>query len=270
MGEKPVLDPRLQAVADRLMTGRQGALLVLDVSTGKPLARAGTQHASSRLARPGSAIKPFSLLTMLEAGAVKPDTRFRCTRALRLAGREMDCTHPETGTPLGPVDALAYSCNSFFAQAALRMDAAGFARSLERFGLSAETGGSVRVAETGDLLQLQAVGEYGVEVTPLTMAAAYRGLASADSAALKTVMAGLRAAVEYGTAQLARPGDLPVAGKTGTAMSRGRAWSHGWFCGFAPTAAPKIVVTVFLENGSGGADAAPLARTILEAWRDAQ
>jgi cell division protein FtsI/penicillin-binding protein 2 len=206
------------------------------------------------------------LLAMMEAGAVSAKTRFRCIRTLRLAGREMDCTHPKTGTPISPVDALAYSCNSFFAQAALRMNATDLAASLERFGLSAETGGSVRLAGTRELLQLQAIGEHGVEVSPLTLAHAYRRHVPDN----ETVMAGLRAAVEYGTAQLARPDRVPVAGKTGTPMSRGRGWAHGWFCGFAPSAAPEIVVTVFVENGSGGADAAPIARTIFEAWREAR
>ena len=71
-----------------------------------------------------------------------------------------------------------------------------------------------------------------------------------------------------------------VAGKTGTAqvrkiirghmrqnVNRFRDRDHAWFAAFAPYEAPKMVVVVFLEHGgSGGKDAAPVARRIIEAY----
>jgi penicillin-binding protein 2 len=43
-------------------------------------------------------------------------------------------------------------------------------------------------------------------------------------------------------------------------------WTHGWFAGYAPRDEPEIVLIVFLENGSGPADAAPIARQLFEEW----
>ena len=63
---------------------------------------------------------------------------------------------------------------------------------------------------------------------------------------------------------------MRVAGKTGTAQT-GRDTSHAWFICFAPAEAPTIAVAVILENQSnvnevtGGVDAAPIARTVVEA-----
>lgn len=63
---------------------------------------------------------------------------------------------------------------------------------------------------------------------------------------------------------------LRVAGKTGTAEyfgpldDRGNLPTHGWFTGFAPADNPQVSVTVFVEKGSGSADAAPIAIRILQ------
>ena len=71
-----------------------------------------------------------------------------------------------------------------------------------------------------------------------------------------------------------------VAGKTGTAqvktIVRGyrrlaeQRWEHrdhAWFASFAPYESPKLTVVVFLEHGgSGGKDAAPIARKVIEGF----
>lgn len=81
---------------------------------------------------------------------------------------------------------------------------------------------------------------------------------------------GYRAAVPMGK----------VAGKTGTAQvktivrgnnkQREQRWrdrDHAWFAGFAPFESPRLTVIVFLEHGgSGGKDAAPIARQVIEGY----
>jgi penicillin-binding protein 2 len=59
-------------------------------------------------------------------------------------------------------------------------------------------------------------------------------------------------------------GQVPVAGKTGTAEVRPRV-PFAWFAGYAPADEPEIVVAVNVEEGGGGSQtAAPIARNILE------
>lgn len=68
---------------------------------------------------------------------------------------------------------------------------------------------------------------------------------------------------EHGTAKLANPGRIHVAGKTGTAQNP-HGDDHAWFIGFAPYEDPQVAFAIFIENGgSGGAKAAPIARGIL-------
>jgi len=77
--------------------------------------------------------------------------------------------------------------------------------------------------------------------------------------------------VDEGTGTAAQIGDLPVAGKTGTAQtgrkdSAGRPLSDAWFVAFAPVSAPKVAIAVVVEDstGFGGTVAAPVARDVLD------
>lgn len=243
----------LEEVIDRAMTGRQGAVVVLDANSGEPLVVHNPERAKSRQVRPGSTVKPFTLLALRDKGA-----KLACRRSVSIAGRQMDCSHPEDGALFGATEALAFSCNSWFATMAERLVPEQLASTLRQMGFD-----NVRVAASIDQLRLQALGEAAVETTPLGLAESYRQLAARARGVL---LDGLLGCVQYGTGQLAACKGLEVAGKTGTAMAQSQAWAHGWFAGFAPAREPEIVLVVFLENGGGGRDAAPIAGQIFRAW----
>ncbi|MGH9661925.1 MAG: penicillin-binding transpeptidase domain-containing protein [Bryobacteraceae bacterium] len=262
----------LQPVVDRAMHGRTGAVVVLDVASGRVLAVHRPDLASRRLAAPGSTIKPFTLLALLQSHRARTSTALVCARRLTVSGKRLDCTHPPTPLPLDPAAALAYSCNSFFASLSEGLRAADLAALLVRVGLTSQTGllpdevaGTLRRIATVDEIRLLALGVAGIEVTPLGLASAYRKLAQSRKKAdpadfgMLTIYEGLEAAAVYGTARAARPSNVSIAGKTGTGFG------HAWFAGYAPARDPRIVVVVFLESGTGGADAAPIARHIFSA-----
>ena len=84
-----------------------------------------------------------------------------------------------------------------------------------------------------------------------------------------------RAALPGGTADDAAPAGITIGGKTGTAefglrREDGEFDTHGWFMGFAPYEDPEIAVAVFLQHGVGGTHAAPVARSIFEAYAGLQ
>jgi peptidoglycan glycosyltransferase len=91
---------------------------------------------------------------------------------------------------------------------------------------------------------------------------------SPPSAAELTRM--MQAVVESGTGTAAQIPGVNVAGKTGTAQNPGGD-PHAWFVAFAPAEQPTIAVAVAVLNGgdlgseaTGGAVAAPIARTVME------
>jgi penicillin-binding protein 2 len=82
---------------------------------------------------------------------------------------------------------------------------------------------------------------------------------------------GMLGAIRFGTAVKAGrgviDGGIEVIGKTGTGGFSGTdTATHGWFLGFAPKERPEIGVLVFVYRGTGGEDAAPIAREVFRAY----
>jgi peptidoglycan glycosyltransferase len=78
--------------------------------------------------------------------------------------------------------------------------------------------------------------------------------------------------VESGTGTAAQIAGVTVAGKTGTAQHGTGEAPHAWFVGFAPAEDPQVAVAVVVLDGgdlgseaTGGAVAAPIARSVMEA-----
>jgi penicillin-binding protein 2 len=84
-----------------------------------------------------------------------------------------------------------------------------------------------------------------------------------------------------GTALIAQVEGLDISGKTGTAQVVGRSKerglseeelanrlkSHAWFIAYAPSADPKIAVSVMVEHGGHGSSAAaPIAREVIKTY----
>jgi cell division protein FtsI/penicillin-binding protein 2 len=103
----------LQRAVNDAMRGRPGSAVVLDVASGRILAARNLAGAARRVVRPGSTVKPFTLLA-LSSGGVDPAARFFCKRNLRVGHHKLDCGHPVIPQGLDAVGALAYSCNDYF------------------------------------------------------------------------------------------------------------------------------------------------------------
>jgi penicillin-binding protein 2 len=254
---------------DRFLDPSRGCALLLDVRKHSVLAANSSPLAGKILLPPGSTLKPFTLLSLLETGKLRPDASFLCPEKLTLAGRRVDCSHPRMLSPMRVDTSLAYSCNCFVAHAAERFEPGELARQLRAAGIDDEIPGSVTPARDPDLQRLQALGEADVLVTPVGLARAYRQLAlqltgSNKQPGMPEILAGLEGAVEYGTAQLARAHWATLAGKTGSTRHGGE--FIAWFAGFLPSRAPELVITVMLSGRHGGSDAAPVAAQILAAW----
>src|SRR5215470_5891952 len=261
----------------QIMRNRSGTAVVIEVRSGHVFATYHPEIAARRLARPGSAFKPFTLLALLQSGKISATDSLVCRRNLRVGAHDLSCTHPQIG-PLQAVSALAYSCNDFFATFGSRLTASELKATFTKAGFASPTGlmpddaaGFIHLAQSDEERQLQAVGEGDMRVTPLAMLAAYRSIALRRmdpnaSAADRVVFQGLEEATLYGMARLAAVPELKVAGKTGTPKTDNGHWTNGWFAGYAPADKPEIAVMVFLERGTGPGDAAPLAGEIFSAW----
>jgi cell division protein FtsI/penicillin-binding protein 2 len=258
------------------MAGKAGAVVVLDLASGKILANWHLNMAAQRIEPPGSTVKPFVLMELLEKNRINPEQQLLCRRPLYIAGKRMDCTHPASILSLDARDAIAYSCNTYFSTVATRLSPAELADLYKRIGFTSPTGltpnetvGQINTAREQPQIQLQALGEWGIQVTPLELLNAYAKLArqklKGDLGSAAPVFDGLERAVKYGVAHTAQPVGTTAAGKTGTAAGLRTPATHGFFVGYAPADKPEIVVLVYLERGRG-MDAAALAGPIFTAY----
>jgi cell division protein FtsI/penicillin-binding protein 2 len=264
----------LRVAVERAMEGRAGAAVVADVLTGEILAAHEIDLAAHLVARPGSTVKPFVLMALLESGKLDARQRLLCRRPLRIGGVRMDCAHPTWVVDLDAEAAIAYSCNSYFSEVATRLSSAELVEALRRAGLDSPSGlvkeearGHIEMPRDLDMLQLEALGARGIDATALELLGAYRKLALEKRSGASAgeidaaVFAGLEQSVAYGMAHAADVEGMKIAGKTGTAASRESARTHGFFVGYAPAEKPEIAVVIYLERGNGG-DAAGVARGV--------
>lgn len=255
---------------------QRGAAVVVRVQDARVLAAYDIPVLTRRLATPGSSIKPFTLHFLLENHLLKKSDRIACRRTLTIGGVRLNCSHAEGLGAFDAEEALAFSCNSYFTEAAKRLPPGELERYLRKLGFEGVTGlmagegeGRIVPAHTMESRELLAIGAEGIEITPLELAMAYTRVArwqNDPTAAQRVVLDGLTGATDYGLAQLAQTKFLKVAGKTGTASNAGGASTHGWFAGFAPADKPQIVVVVYVERGRGSAEAATIAHRIFESW----
>jgi len=101
-----------------------------------------------------------------------------------------------------------------------------------------------------------------------------KNVTSIDKENFEVIIDGMVDVVERGTARIAKIKNINVAGKTGTVENfiliegeKKQLTDHSTFIAFAPAEDPRIVVSVFVENGYWGSRwAAPIASLIIEKY----
>jgi SpoIID/LytB domain protein len=299
------VDRALQRVAKSALGEREGTVVVMDPQTGRVRAAVNSRLAFTEAFPPGSAIKPFTMLTALRAGLIDDDTRILCHEKYRHGDYTTHCSHPRLHAPFNPAQALAYSCNYYFSKLGEQLNGREFIDTLVSFGFGANA--SVDEGEATGMLPRgywrinTALGDdTQLLVTPVQLITAYAALfngghlfapqnarannfTSRERASLNIAPAhrtlllkGMRGAVIYGTAAPAGLGSLPqyLFGKTGTATSNDDFHTHGWFIALAseldatdqpPPGSIHLAVLVFLKRAHG-AECASVARPVLEEY----
>ncbi len=287
----------LQAILNKIMSGRRGAAIVSDPARGEVLAVWNTRAVFGQASRPGSTAKLVEAAALLEEGKLEPGGSTHCRRVPELLGESHHCSHPQVGFAFDLRTALAYSCNYFFSAMSVRLPAASLTHWYSVFGFgspvegwdSRANAGRVRVPEDARKKALAALGEGTVLATPAQLLLAYSAVATRgkvfrlhkpgksaeDSPRLlrelklkpetfDALNEGFEECVRSGTCQAAAVSGIRVAGKTGTATALdGTGATQAWFVAYAPADSPEIAVVVFLERGTGARDAAPLGGEIL-------
>ncbi|MBA9003944.1 penicillin-binding transpeptidase domain-containing protein [Thermomonospora cellulosilytica] len=288
------LDPRIQAAAEKAISGRGAAIVAIRPSTGEVLAVAdglGGRNAFMGAYPPGSTFKVVTAAALLSDG-MSSGSPVSCPASAVTAQRTIRNSDDLAlgGTSLR--NAFAHSCNTTFATLAVeRAGAEALASAARMFGFDGPitpgvpaTRASFPDPGSGAELAEAAIGQGRVQASPLTMALVAAAVADGtwrpprlvdadriresgerpqpsrripNASALRDMM---RAVVTDGTADRA---GLPsgTAGKTGTAEIGTGDAAHAWFIGYRD----DLAFAVLVAGGGSGADAAaPLAARFLK------
>jgi cell division protein FtsI (penicillin-binding protein 3) len=195
---------------------RSGSVIVMDVRTAHVLAVANApeldvnkwqetpeegwaNRAVAEVFEPGSTGKVITAAAALEAGAVRPGTRFLVKDNIRCADRVLKDAHPHPPERMTFTEAMAKSSNVATIMAAQRVGDQRLYDMLRAFGFGARSGGGFPGEEAGLLPERQswsgsqrctiAYGQ-GVSVTALQMASVYQTIANGGVRITPQIVAG--------------------------------------------------------------------------------
>ena len=163
------IDTRLQNKAYDLLGDESGAIALMEVHTGELLAFVSTpsydpnqmvtgisnedwnallkneknpltNKVISGRYSPGSTFKMIVALAALEAGVIKPDTRFFCAGKMFLGSHPFHCWKHSGHGYLDVVEALQHSCDIFFYETAQKLGIDKIAEMSRRLGLGSKIG----------------------------------------------------------------------------------------------------------------------------------
>lgn len=320
------LDRQVQGTVEEVMDNNaiKGAVAVIDIQTGELRALAsrpqydqnlqqGDQYDRSlSLQHPGSVFKIVVAAAALAEGVVSPAERFSCKGKYSFGeGEEIACWKKDGHGSLSFREAFAMSCNQVFVEVALRLGRQKLEHYSQLLGLEEGIigfpredwqGGEVEIGSYPGQLGNAALGQEGVRISPVNLAALVAALArggvyvkpslvreirDAQGKVLRVIEAEqprrvlppdiarelqgmMELTIRAGTGKNAQLPGLGSAGKTGSAET-GRLDDNGqpvvdaWFAGYAPLDAPQLAIAVFVEGGgSGGGSAAKIFKEIMD------
>ncbi|MEK6323517.1 MAG: SpoIID/LytB domain-containing protein [Acidobacteriota bacterium] len=300
------MDRALAQAATAALGYREGAVLVMDPHTGRLRAVVNPRLAFEQAFPPGSTIKSFTALTAMRAGLIDNESTTLCRGRFSGVGFDVVCSHPKSKAPFNLPQALAYSCNYFFATLSGRLSFDAFKAILASAGLGARTG----VNSGGESAGMLREGEWRVRdllgdgdnllVTPIQLLTAYCALMNGgrlyrpqiavaekfgaeertglhiEPSRRAALVEGMRGAVVYGTAEKSGLRSLPIFifGKTGTSTSSNGFRRQGWFVSFAADAKSAAEATpeslelavLVFIKRSHGSDAAVVSQRVYEEY----
>ena len=209
-------------------------------------------------AAPGSFMKLPALIAALASRVITPDTRITCTGETTVAGQIVRCSHPPVRHALRPEEALALSCNVYFATLGERLSRARLDGVLASLGLPPTPARAP--------MPLVATGLRATPTPPVALLTALSRIVrddrvgSLDAAERRVVIDGLRGSAVYGTSGAFAMRGVEALAKTGTADAPGGG-EQGLVVAVWPAASPTRGI-VLLAQGAAGMDAADLAARI--------
>lgn len=324
---KLTIDAKVSAAAYNALYGRKGAICVYNYKTGEVICEVSApsydpdnkpdvdadsdkyeavylNRCVSGVFTPGSTFKVVTALCALENIENVQKMTFTCTGKYHAGDGDVICNNHSGHGKLTFERALNVSCNSVFAELAVKLGRDKLQATAKKlgFGKSFSVSGIATTASRIDLTKASklelgwaGIGQHTTLANPLHMMLIAGTIANSgeyvapyivendsvlpkeitdlkkttqsitiDENNARTLKKLLRSNVENYYGDSKFPG-LQMCGKTGSAEVEGER-SHAWFYGFSARKDLPYAIAVCIQNGGTGySDAVPLANTVMQA-----
>jgi len=269
------------------MPGNSGCIGIVDLKSQKIITAVNSRLLAAQSFKPGSIIKILITIAALNTGKVDPQMEINCTGKAIFDNEEFSCWLPNGHKKINFVNAISQSCNIFFYNIASKLDIDDIFAVFDLFHLGEKTDFNLPGESPGMFAKVKPVPEKfylslgrseNLLVTPLQMLNMISVIASKGdfnniklpliNSKYDILYRGLRNSVTNGTSKESNFTKLPAAGKTGTFAEKFNSKTSAWFVGYAPFYNPEIAVVVFVKNGRGATNAAPIAKKVFKCYYD--
>ena len=328
------VDMDIQSIAGDLLGEQKGAIVVMEPSTGRILAMQSypdfnpntilddwdnlksdedsplINRTTQGLYPPGSTFKMVTAIAAMEYLDDWETFTVECDGEAEFNDKVIHCYNNKAHGTVDIHDAMAQSCNCYFAEIGKRIGGENLRKVADRLFANSSIGfdmpssqSSVVIDKSSSESELveTSIGQGKTVVTPMYMATLVSAVANGgimkkpyivdhienyEGEVLKTTIPEtIGEVMTYEEATALRDMMIDVVNEgTGTAASlkgyqaagkTGTAENesgidHSWFVGFAPAENPEVAVAVILENAEGNKKATPIAGKIMQAVLDSK
>lgn len=328
------VDMDIQSIAGDLLGEQKGAIVVMEPSTGRILAMQSypdfnpntildnwdslksdedsplINRTTQGLYPPGSTFKMVTAIAAMEYLDDWESFTVECNGEAEFNDKVIHCYNNKAHGTVDMHDAMAQSCNCYFAEIGKRIGGENLRKVADRLFANSSIGfdmpssqSSVVIDKSSSESELveTSIGQGKTVVTPMYMATLVSAVANGgimkkpyivdhienyEGEVLKTTIPEtIGEVMTYEEATALRDMMIDVVNEgTGTAaalkgyQAAGKTGTaenesgidHSWFVGFAPAENPEVAVAVILENAEGNKKATPIAGKIMQAVLDSK
>lgn len=328
------VDMDIQSIAGDLLGEQKGAIVVMEPSTGRILAMQSypdfnpntildnwdslksdedsplINRTTQGLYPPGSTFKMVTAIAAMEYLDDWEGFTVECNGEAEFNDKVIHCYNNKAHGTVDMHDAMAQSCNCYFAEIGKRIGGENLRKVADRLFANSSIGfdmpssqSSVVIDKSSSESELveTSIGQGKTVVTPMYMATLVSAVANGgimkkpyivdyienyEGEVLKTTIPEtIGEVMTYEEATALRDMMIDVVNEgTGTAaalkgyQAAGKTGTaenesgidHSWFVGFAPAENPEVAVAVILENAEGNKKATPIAGKIMQAVLDSK
>lgn len=262
-----------------------GCLGIVELKNNKIITTVNKSLLIENRFKPGSIVKIITAIAAINSGKIDILEEFNCTGKANFDNEKYKCWLPKGHSKVNFIKALSQSCNLYFLNIASKLSIDEILSTFNEFHFGEKTIFNIPGENPGLFIKSNInIEKYYISigcsenllVTPLQILQMITFIANKklpntkyidlNNPKFHPIYKGLRNSVLFGTSKESNYLKFQPAGKTGTISEKYNIKNSAWFIGYAPYYNPEIAIVIFIKNGRGATNAAPIAKKVFKCY----